>query len=117
MVGRRFGRVIVFAAMVGGLPGCGGGRPYVLTDFRTHQQGRVEVCYDHNKSTQAETLALANGVCDQYDRMARFVMAQLEQCNWLTPDIALFECVARPGEAPPPFVPQKAPLRRQSTGN
>jgi hypothetical protein len=44
-------------------------------------------------------------------------MAQSDQCNWLTPDIVLFDCVARPGETPRPLVPQKAPLRRNATGD
>jgi hypothetical protein len=99
------------------LSGCGGGRPFVLTDFREHQMGNVEVCYDHRKTTMVEAQTLANGVCDQYDRVAQYTMAQTNQCNWLAPDIALFECVARDGETPLPFVQQKALLRRNSTGN
>lgn len=99
------------------LAACGGGAPYVLTDFRTHQLGRVEVCYDHQKTTLAQTQKLADGVCDQYERVAHYLLDQTNQCNWRTPDIVLFECVARPGETPPPFVPQKAPLRNNATGN
>ena len=93
------------------LAGCGGGRPYVLTDFRDHQKGIVEVCYDRGTTSMVQATKLADGICDQYDRVASLQLRQNEQCNWATPDIALFYCVARPGEKPPPFVPQKAPLR------
>jgi hypothetical protein len=97
--------------LAGMLAGCGGGNPYVLTDYRQHQTGRVEVCYDDQKTSLGQAKALADGICDQYSRVASFQISQRNQCNWRTPDIALFYCVARPGETPPPFVPQKAPLR------
>ena len=99
------------------LAGCGGGQPYVLTDFYLHQQGKVEVCYDHTMTPIDKAKALADGVCDRYERVSQYVFAQNDQCNWLTPDIALFICVARPGETPPPFVPQKAPLRHGNSAN
>ena len=106
-----FVRACTVLQLAGLLAGCGGGQPYVLTDYRQHQTGRVEVCYDGHKTSLDQARALADGVCDQYSRMAKFEISQRNQCNWRTPDIALFYCVARPGETPPPFVPQKAPLR------
>jgi hypothetical protein len=96
--------------LAGVVAGCGG-RPYVLTDYRQHQKGQVEVCYDSNSTSIDQAKALADGICDQYSRMAKFELSQRFQCNWRTPDIALFYCVARPGETPPPFVKQTAPLR------
>jgi len=104
----RISTVVLLAALAAG---CGGGTPFVLTDYRNHQKGIVEVCYDPEATTMAQATKLADGICDQYDRMARFQLSQFDQCNWATPDIALFYCVARPGEKPPPLVPQKAPLR------
>jgi hypothetical protein len=111
----RPGFALLLATSV--LAGCGGGSPYVLTDFHNHQLGRVEVCYDHSKTSLAEAQKLADGICDQFERVASYRLDQRNQCNWRTPDIVLFECVARPGETPPPFVPQKAPLRNNATGN
>lgn len=104
------------------LAGCGGGAPYVLSDYRLHQQGMVEVCYDDKSTSAEQTLKLASDICKQYDRMATLQLVQKNQCNWSTPDIALYYCVARPGEHPRPLVPQKAPLRggisgSQNTGN
>ena len=107
----NFALLAIFA-----LAGCGGGDPYVLTDYRYHQRGIVEVCYDQGKTTLDQARALADGVCGQYDRMARFEIAQRNQCNWRTPDLAEFYCVARPGETPLPFVEQKAPLRGSMPG-
>ena len=98
------------------LTGCGGA-PYVLTDYRSHQKGVVEVCYDRGKAPMTETQKLADGICEQYDRMASLQLGQSFQCNWRTPDIALYYCVARPGEHPPPFVPQVAPLRGNAPNN
>jgi hypothetical protein len=87
--------------------GCGGGAPYVLSTVVRDKPGQVEVCYDHNKSTLAEAQKLADGECIQYDRVAQFTLQQFNQCNWKTPDIALFACVARPGEKPLPIPPIK----------
>ena len=98
------------------LAGCGGGAPFVLTDYKSHQSGIVEVCYDDAKTSIADAQKLADGVCKLYERTADFQLAQRNQCTWRTPELALFYCVARPGETPPPFVPQKAPLRSPSTG-
>lgn len=106
------------------LAGCGGGAPYVLSDYRLHQKGMVEVCYDGKSAPQDQALTpqkqalkLADGICSQYDRMATLQLVQENQCNWTTPDIALYYCVARPGEHPRPLVPQKAPLRGGLSGN
>ena len=97
--------------LAGAVAGCGGGQAYVLSDYRQHQLGKVEVCYDDHKTSLDQARVLADGVCQQYDRMASFQISQRDQCNWRTPDIALFYCVPKPGETPPPLVPQKAPLR------
>src|SRR5579862_5222096 len=94
----RLGSFLLLGLAASALTGCGGGNPYVLTDFHYHQLGRVEVCYDRNKTSIAQAKVLADGVCDEYDRVAQYVLAQNDQCNWRTPDIVLFECVARPGE-------------------
>lgn len=99
------------------LAGCGGGAPYVLSDYRLHQKGMVEVCYDEKSTPQDRVLKLADSICGQYDRMAALQLVQQDQCNWTTPDIALYYCVARPGEHPRPLVPQKAPLRSGLSGN
>ncbi|HEY1722731.1 MAG TPA: hypothetical protein VGG27_15915 [Magnetospirillaceae bacterium] len=97
--------------LAGTVASCGGGDPYVLSDYRLHQLGKVEVCYDDHMTSIDQARVLADGICQQYSRMASFELAQRDQCNWRTPDIALFYCVAKPGEKPPPLVPQKAPLR------
>ncbi len=94
------------------LAACGGGDPYVLSDYRSHQHGVVEVCFDEGKSRLADATRLADDVCRQYDRMAELELRQADQCNWATPTLALYYCVARPGETPAPLVPQQAPLRR-----
>jgi hypothetical protein len=103
--------ILAIALAAVALSGCGGGRPFVLTDYRDHQKGIVEVCYDHGSTSMAQASQLADHICDQYDRVASLQLHQFNQCSWTTPDIALFYCVARPGETPPAFVPQKAPLR------
>ena len=112
----RLAVLTLLAPLGAALAGCGGGAPYVLTDYRNHQRGLVEVCYDHRMTPLHQAQKLADEICVQYDRMAAFQLAQRDQCNWRTPDIALFYCVARPGETPPPFVPQKAPLRSNALG-
>ncbi len=107
----RLARMSAVALVAALAAGCGGGAPYVLTDYRSHQKGIVEVCYDHTMTSMAQATQLADHVCDQYDRTASLQLRQRDQCNWATPDVAMFYCVARPGESPRPLVPQKAPLR------
>ena len=108
--------VIGLGLMSLALTGCGGA-PYVITDYHSHQQGIVEVCYDRSKTPLGEAQKLADGVCDLYDRVASLQMSQSFQCNWRTPDIVLYYCVARPGETPLPLVRQSAPLRGDSPRN
>lgn len=106
------------APVLGALAGCSSRppAPYLLTDYRQHQRGVVEVCFDDRRTSIPQAQALAETVCKQYDRTAQFEISQRLQCDWQRPTLALFYCLARPGEEPAPLQPQDAPLRHNSTG-
>lgn len=98
-------------ALLALLAGCAE-RPYLRSDYRIHQSGRVEVCYNKEKATPREVWQLAENVCERYDRTAELKLQQVGQCSWTAPSLAYFSCEARPGETPAPFVKQNAPLRQ-----
>ena len=100
--------VLVLAGL---LTACTAEAPYLWTDYRYHQRGQVIVCYSDEKATPEQVKALADEVCRQYDRMASLQLQQKYQCSWTAPTQALFACVARPGESPPPIIQHLAPMR------
>lgn len=87
--------------------------PYVRSDYLAHSRGQVQVCLDTGRSSLDQAQALAEAVCRQFDRTAKFQFTRKEECNLLTPTLAVYGCVARPGEHPPPLVPERDPLRHE----
>jgi hypothetical protein len=99
-------------AALGALSSCGTPDPaYVQTDYRYHQRGEVQVCYNDQKATPELVQSMADDICKQYDRRAELWLQQKYQCSWSAPTLATFYCRARPGENPPPLVSKKAPMR------
>ena len=49
---KRHIRAVGAISLAAWLAGCGGGGPYVLSDYRLHQKGMVEVCYDEKSTPQ-----------------------------------------------------------------
>lgn len=96
------------------LAGCATEAPYVYTDYRYHQRGQVIVCYSPDNATPELVKSLADGVCQQYDRMAKFQLQQPYQCSWTAPTQAIFACVPRPGENPPPIQQHLSPMRHDT---
>jgi hypothetical protein len=90
--------------------------PYLLTTYLQHQNGVVEVCYDEATAKPEQVRAVAEDVCHRFERVAEFELTQQYQCSWTTPTMALFHCVARPGETPPAIKARRAPLRRSDQG-
>lgn len=101
---------IALLALAGLLSACAED-PFVTTDYRFHQRGLVTVCYNPETATRAKAQVLAEEICRQYDRVAKFSMEQPYQCSWTAPTQAMFNCVPRQGEAPPPVTEQSAPMR------
>lgn len=85
--------------------------PYVNTDYRSHQRGSVQVCFNEDTATMADAQKLADAICHQFERTAKLSLVQPYQCTWTAPTLATFGCVARPGETPPPFVEHLSPMR------
>ena len=96
------------------LGSCAAEAPYVYTDYRFHQRGQVIVCYDDSTTKMTEIKAIADEICRQYDRTSQFVLKQSSQCSWTVPDQAIYTCVPRPGENPPPIIPHMAPMRHDA---
>ena len=89
--------------------------PYVQSDYLAHSRGQVQVCLDEDRSSLDQAQALAEQVCRRFDRTARFQLTRKYECSVTTPTLALYSCVARPGETPPPLQAEKAPLRHEPT--
>lgn len=98
------------------LTGCAGDPPYAQTDYRYHQQGQVQICYNSH-STPEQVAAVAEEICNRYKRTAVLWQTQTYQCEWRNPNLATFYCTARPGETPPPVIDKHAPLRHDSPIN
>jgi hypothetical protein len=94
------------------LAGCATEKPYLYSDYRYHQIGQVIICSSDSNSTPEQVKAMAEEVCNQYDRTAIVATVQKYQCSWTAPTQSTFACAARPGEHPAPIVPRLAPLRR-----
>jgi hypothetical protein len=97
-----------------GLAGCASDGPYTFTDYRWHQRGQVVVCYDESSTTDEQARAVAEDICQQYDRTTQWVQKQNYQCSWTAPMQAIFQCVARPGENPAPVIQHNAPMRHDT---
>jgi hypothetical protein len=93
---------------------CGAEAPYVFTDYRFHQRGLVIVCFNDATATTADAKKLADETCRQYDRTSRLAFEQAYQCSWTAPTQAIFNCVPRPGENPPPITEHLSPLRHDT---
>jgi dTDP-4-dehydrorhamnose reductase len=111
MHSRRTAFVAALAGLIPLVAGCAPEAPYVYTDYRYHQRGQVIVCYSDEKGTPEQVKALADEVCRQYDRVAMLQLQQEYQCSWTAPTQAVFHCMPRPGENPPPIVQHHAPMR------
>ncbi len=105
--------IALYVGLAALLSGCGGGRPYVATDYRVHQRGLVLVCFDPALTTIDQAKTLADTVCKEYDRVAKYFLEQKDQCSWRAPTQVTFTCVARPGENPPPFTDRRNPMRHE----
>ena len=105
---------LVSLFVLAGLTACTAEKPYVLSDYRFHQRGIVQACYSEEKSTLADTVALAEEVCHQFDRTAKVQLVQPYQCSWTAPTLVILACVARPGENPGPILLHNAPMRHDT---
>jgi hypothetical protein len=97
-----------------GLAACSPEKPYVVTDYRFHQRGIVQVCYDEGAANLEQAQQLVEDVCRQYDRTAKAQLVQPYQCSWRAPVQATFACVPRPGENPGPILLHSAPMRHDT---
>jgi hypothetical protein len=93
------------------LAGCSAKAPYVITDYRYHQRGIVQICFDEKTATVADLKPLSEEICRRIDRTAKIAYVQPYQCSWTTSTLATYLCAARPGETPPPLVDHPAPMR------
>jgi hypothetical protein len=93
------------------LTGCVTEAPYVTSDYRYHQRGTVQICFDDGSATIKDIKPLADDICRTIDRTSKLAYVQPYQCNWTAPTMATFSCVPRPGETPPPLVDHSAPMR------
>jgi hypothetical protein len=94
--------------------GCRAEAPYVYTDYRFHQRAVVIVCFNDETAKISDAKALADEICRQYDRTSRLAFEQPYQCSWTAPTQAYFNCVARPGETPPPITQHMSPMRHDT---
>jgi hypothetical protein len=92
--------------------GCAPEAPYEYSDYRYHQVGQVIMCYNEDTATLEQVKAMAEDICQHFDRTAFLSTIQKHQCSWTAPTQATFGCGARPGETPAPFVRHLAPMRR-----
>jgi hypothetical protein len=111
---RQPGNALVIFALL--LLGACASKPYLRTDYVSHQAGLVQVCYDPDSTTPKQAQQLAEDVCKRYDRMSLIYLTQENQCSWAAPTLATYMCAARPGEHPAPLVRQRAPLRIEPPG-
>lgn len=88
--------------------------PYLYSDYRYHQRGVVYVCINEDTATIADAKKLADEVCRPFDRTSKLTLVQRYQCSWSAPTYITFNCVARPGETPPPFAEHLSPMRHES---
>jgi hypothetical protein len=103
--------VLVLAALSGLLSACGSEAPYFLTDYRFTQRGIVEICYAPGTTTLAQLQVKADEACRPYDRVANLSLQQPGQCSWTAPTLAIYQCLARPGENPPAPIKKNSPMR------
>lgn len=96
------------------LAACAEEKPYVMTDYRYHQRGIVQACFNEENGTLQQATQLAETVCSQFDRTAKLQLLQPYQCSWAAPTLATFSCVARPGETPLPILLHNAPMRHDT---
>jgi len=96
------------------LSACAADKPYIMTDYRAHQRGIIQACYNEETATLAQTQELAEEVCHQFDRTAQVQLIQRYQCSWSAPTLVTLSCVARPGETPAPILLHNAPMRHDT---
>jgi hypothetical protein len=94
--------------------GCAEQKPYIQTDYRYHQRGIVQACFNESKSNLQQATDLAEGICRQFDRTASIQLVQPFQCSWAAPTLATYACTARPGETPAPILLHNAPMRHDT---
>ena len=108
-------RALPFLAVPLALAACAAPRPYYISDYLEHQNGTVRICYDATYTQRDKLLEMAEEICQRNDRTAKFWLQQSYQCDWQTPSLITYQCVARPGEKPNPLTtPQRAPLRHNN---
>lgn len=107
-------RLALLALLSSVVAGCAGEAPYLLTDYRYHQRNQVIVCFNEARNKLADAKAMADGVCEQYDRTSQLALLQPNQCSFTAPTQAVFTCAARPGETPAPMPRRSAPMRHDA---
>ncbi len=107
--------LLLLIGTVAGLSACESEKPFVLSDYRYHQRGVVQACYNEDHATIEDVLKLVEKeVCSQYDRTAEVQLVQPLQCSWTAPTMVTLHCVARPGENPGPILQHGAPMRHDT---
>jgi len=96
------------------LTACEAEKPYILSDYRLHQRGVVQACFNEENATVADAVKVAEEVCRQYDRTVAVQLVQPYQCSWSAPTQVTMSCVARPGENPGPVLQHGAPMRHDT---
>lgn len=110
---RNFPRCLSLLGLLA-LVACASEKPYILTDYRFHQRGLVQACYDDQTASLQQATQLAEDICVEFDRTAKLQLLQPYQCSWAAPVLATYSCVARPGETPLPILLHNAPMRHDT---
>ena len=106
--------VLPLLGLVLALSACESEKPFVITDYRFHQRGVIQACFNEDHATVADAQKVAEEICRQYDRTAQVQLVQPLQCSWTAPSLVTLVCVPRPGENPGPIMLHGAPMRHDT---
>jgi len=107
-------RPLLLLGLTLALTACEAEKPFILSDYRLHQRGVVQACFNEENATVADAVKVAEEVCRQYDRTVAVQLVQPYQCSWSAPTQVTMTCVARPGENPGPVLQHGAPMRHDT---
>ena len=105
---------LFLAVLTAFVAGCAEEKPYVQTNYRFHQRGIVQVCFNEAKANLQQATDLAEGICREFDRTAAVQLIQPYQCSWAAPTLVNYGCFPRPGENPAPILLHNAPMRHDT---